>query len=386
MKTIRILTILFLIFLLSLSLLAVKIKPCSSALDPPFTLTNAPNYLITPTHDGSGQVVHPDILRFDVEGILPDNYTYIMVITPYGSNYGHPEDIEVPNILYSKDGLHWEAGPASNPIVPHLGVEPDPSIVFKDNEFYLFYAQYRITVHDEEDEPSFCSKSNIASYYVEVNEGRVYKSTNSYQYENISLNTSPWLSEVIYDPTDNKFKSWEIFINGTIFYHQSYDGLYWNTQIGTFDIPPNTGTLGHMEVERMSNGEYWCTFGARVTEHSDESRWFMKSRDGINWQGYYKHPVISPSSSGWDNDLIYKSHFIIENGTVHYWYSARNADWIWHLGYTNVTLEDKDIHTISNVITLEIVSNVNTIFTIILISPISIMVMMLILLIKKKKK
>jgi hypothetical protein len=299
-------------------------------LEPPFTLNNAPTYLMTPTHEGSGQVVHPDILYFEKKNVLPDNYSYIMAITPYAT-----EDSEVPNILYSKNGLDWEVEPALNPVVPHLGVEPDPSMVFKDNKFYLFYAQYKIGG-------------------VEVDEGRVYESADSYEYANISIDGLPWLAEVIYDPTDYKLKNWEMQNNGTIFYRQSVDGLHWLEQAGKFDLPPSPYIYlnGHMEVERMSNGEYWCVFGATNFQTSiNISRWFMKSVDGLNWQGCYKTPVISPSENGWDNSLIYKSHFIVENGVVRYWYSARNRFfYFWHLGYTNTTIENRAIWTVSNII------------------------------------
>jgi hypothetical protein len=343
-----------------------KIDPLT--LDPPFTLTNAQTYLTTPTHDESGQVVHPDILHFKQKGILPNNYTYVMAITPYASEN---EDTEVPNILYSKNGLEWEVGPAHNPVVPHLGVEPDPSIVFKDNEFYLFYGQYKITVYGKN---------------VEVDEGRVYKSANSYEYVNISLTDSPWLAEVIYDPTDHRFKSWQMQNNGTIFCYQSFDGLHWSQQVGIFDLPPSPYNYinGHMEVERMSNGEYWCTFGATNFDVSiNISRWFMKSTDGVNWQGCYKHPVISPSQNGWDNSLIYKSHFIVENGTVHYWYSARNRFYyFWHLGYTNTTIEDQAIWTVSNIVLSNSISEFNS--QNIVVSALLIIVLLLVIVRKRR--
>lgn len=85
--------------------------------------------LETPTYDGSGQAVHPSIVRF-ADGW--NGHKYWMVYTPYpdGANA-----LENPSIVVSEDGVAW-APPVglSNPIVqkPAGGnsFNSDPELVF----------------------------------------------------------------------------------------------------------------------------------------------------------------------------------------------------------------------------------------------------------------
>ena len=72
-------------------------------------LPNAARPLITPTYDGSGEAVHPDILFF------PNGWRgweYWLVITPYP---GDDTSKENPSILVSHDGITWRE-PAASPI------------------------------------------------------------------------------------------------------------------------------------------------------------------------------------------------------------------------------------------------------------------------------
>ena len=85
---------------------------------PSSTPYNVPEYLITPTYDGSGSTVHPDVVDFwTSHGIASWNgYRFWMAHTPY---YRENDKVENPSILASHDGVNWEVPPGlTNPIFP----------------------------------------------------------------------------------------------------------------------------------------------------------------------------------------------------------------------------------------------------------------------------
>jgi len=299
---------------------------------PPFTLPNAPSYLTTPTYDGSGQVVHPDILRFDVEGILPKPYKYIMGITPYP---GGNDVYENPMILFSSDGKIWEEGPAEpyNPIDPYPGSgkhNADPNLIYFNGEFW-YYWYYR--------------EIGVTSYY------KLKKSPNGYQFGDLVKAFyrkddvyQPPHAEILYDPLDKKFKTW--WFGSTIRYSESKDGLNWTPWISRpFPMPPGVSSLYHCSVIRLSNGKYWMF----QDSEQNQGKWFLDSDNGLDWNPYYDQKVLSPSSAGWDNGTIYKSDQIVENGKIKCWYSACNTSLNWHLGLTEAEVPGlpKDVYSLN---------------------------------------
>ena len=74
-------------------------------------LSNASTWQNTPTYDGSGQVVHPDIVYFPNGW---NGYRYWLVLEPYPYSQ---DSYENPSILVSNDGASWAPPPGiSNPV------------------------------------------------------------------------------------------------------------------------------------------------------------------------------------------------------------------------------------------------------------------------------
>ena len=65
-------------------------------------LANAPSPQVTPTYDGSGEAVHPDVVLF-ANGWR--GWEYWLVMTPYPSDDTGKEN---PSILVSHDGASWQ--------------------------------------------------------------------------------------------------------------------------------------------------------------------------------------------------------------------------------------------------------------------------------------
>ncbi len=100
-------------------------------------LQNAPAPLTTPTYEGSGQVVEPNVLFFPHAW---SGHHYWMIMTPYpGGNAAY----ENPSILVSEDGLSWSVPEGlTNPLdLPAEGVLADPTIVHDSatNELWAYY-------------------------------------------------------------------------------------------------------------------------------------------------------------------------------------------------------------------------------------------------------
>ena len=88
---------------------AVALGLTPPALADPFASAIVPTaHLRVPTYDGSGQTVHPDVLR-EADRLL-------LAFTPYRYTNGRYEN---PSIAISSDGMHFsEPAPGVNPLVP----------------------------------------------------------------------------------------------------------------------------------------------------------------------------------------------------------------------------------------------------------------------------
>ncbi|HOX26987.1 MAG TPA: DUF2341 domain-containing protein, partial [Candidatus Krumholzibacteria bacterium] len=98
---------------------------------------NAPAPLVTPTYDGSGQVVHPDVV------VVPggwNGYEYWMGMTPYPNSN---DDYENPSILASHDNLTWVVPPGVvNPLAPMPnGHNDDADLLLVDGRMLFYFVE-----------------------------------------------------------------------------------------------------------------------------------------------------------------------------------------------------------------------------------------------------
>ena len=292
-------------------------------------LENAPTYQTTPTYDGSGQSVHPDVIYF------PDGwhgYKYWMVMTPYPNGDASKEN---PSILVSNDGSSWEVPPGlTNPIdpTPASGHNCDPDMIYNNDTDELWV------------------------YYVEDGAGTSYlkrkKSSDGVNWSGeediFSLPDYQILSPAIVK-VGSTYHIWYVDAGSegcgasstTVKYRTSSDGVNWSSAQDVNISQPGY-VIWHLNVIYVpSKGEYWMLFAAYPSGSSCDNTvlFFAKSTDGINWTTY--NNIALNKGSGWDGVQIYRSALLYNesNNLLRVWYSAK-GDSAWHIGYTERNYTD----------------------------------------------
>ncbi|MGD7051413.1 hypothetical protein [Sutcliffiella horikoshii] len=120
------------------------ISQLSTSTTESITSTNRhyPTLLNTPTYDGSGEVVHPDVIYIE-NGFGSEKWRYWMAMTPMPNR---DERFENPSVIASHDGITWEVPTGLvNPIVPApVDIDDhnsDTDMVFYDNQLWLYYRE-----------------------------------------------------------------------------------------------------------------------------------------------------------------------------------------------------------------------------------------------------
>jgi hypothetical protein len=313
------------IAVLTLTLITTACSPSSinSVLQYSGGLSNAPSPQITPTYDGSGNVVEPSILFFPSGW---RGFHYWLVVGPYPNSDASKEN---PSILVSDDGTSWEVPPGlTNPIdLPTSGHLADSE---------LFY-----------DEAS----DRLCVYYIwEDYRGfsRILRKVSS---DGIQWSQSEDLFKVrvndVVSPTVDKigdtYYMWSInsgtagceTTNTTTEYRTSTDGAVWSAP-QLVNISQAGYVIWHIEVRYVpSKQEYWMLSAAYPAgdQCGHTVLFFNNSSDGVNWTSY-PNPALG-IGSGWDSGEIYRSTFLFDPSLnmLKVWYSARGGS-EWHMGFT----------------------------------------------------
>jgi len=300
---------------------------------------NADDYQITPTYEGSNESAHPDVLYFpdgwgnDANGNAW-KYWMAMVPLPDWSN-----SYERPSILVSNNSLTWQV-PAglTNPIdIPQGVSDADPELYYdaSSDVLWIYYIDY--------------SSSNFWLRRRNSTDGINWGSEETILTTGYPELMSPTLLEesgVLY--------MWTVNGSGgqgsrSLELRTSTDGgKSWSSPIKcSVTGGPSGYDIWHPNVNYNNElGVYWMLMTYRQDYVNHKLR-FLESTDKVNWQAYdFSDIGLDPSSSGWDNQDIYRSAGIIDetSNTYHLWYSACNGIGSWtggynafHIGYTNAT-------------------------------------------------
>jgi hypothetical protein len=282
-----------------------------------------------PTYEGSGQAIHPDILllKKPISG-----YRYWMAFTPYPNSLNIYEN---PSIVASNDGKNWEVPKGlRNPLeqAPSEGHYSDPDIfIDEDERLWLFfrwshgleeriYAKYsvdgirwseKIAVLETDSEslisPSIVFDKVYKMWYVDIR-----PEPNVIKIRTAPSPLGPWS-----DPLKCK-------VNGV----------------------PDDRNIWHLDVIKVKEGyDAFILLINKGKGLKNGELYFATSKDGIEWN-LSPFPILTPSSTGWDSFIIYRSSALLLSeieGCRHYalYYSGAKSSCgsiIWHIGYTEVKI------------------------------------------------
>lgn len=343
----------------------VCIEDVKASLESPI-LKNAELHNITPSHDESGQAMHPSVIDFKTEFEKDSwaGYRYWMAMTPYTNHNDGEED---PNLLASIDGINWVV-PAGiiNPldkVLKEKGYNADTEMIYNTdtNELYIYYRTYY---------------SNLRKL-----ELRLIKVTEEMKYSKpiilISLDD--------YNQIEDKFRSlciyresstkWHMWGNGgnvvgskklTFWYSFSDNGIDWGEfkQVLNKDNSDPFLSLGyenwHSSCKPYSHNStvYFLSYcrplffvlgfsvktKSVIFEHYKNSGLLLLAECDISSPLLLNisttRPILTKGlKRSWDGFGLYRSTFTIDryNGKIriNVWYSGEDKSRSYHIGYTS---------------------------------------------------
>jgi len=310
-------------------------KWCDDVLKTHFRLANARRYVDTPTYDGSGQVVHPDMLIFNS---LFRGKKYFLCVDPFPNSNATKEN---PSILVSSETNKKFDTRVDNDLIPNpISGTPesgwfnsDSEIMWWKNRFWLYWrcgqtANYHriLKLKTSEDLIGWTDEIKVMTY----NAG------GSCRYASPS-----------FVPENDKAYCWFLKANdGSVHLFETVTGKNLDYVQQCSLTMPARRTIWHADIAKLSNGEYWI-----LCCDTKGSLWYGISRDRVHWE-IASEKVLDKSLLGWDNKRIYRATFAVEDGKILVWYSAQSRRGRWHCGYveSNVAGLGKSItsHNIIN--------------------------------------
>lgn len=291
---------------------------------PPFSLTvafNATAPLTTPTYDGSGQAIHPDVYDAGVGNTL-HGHRYWMCMTPYpGSN----DDYENPSLLVSSDGLAWSV-PAgvTNPVVPAV-VAPDHNadgdLVVDGTDMHIFYMERT---------PGGTWRAKHTS------------STNSTTWSTpTTLFTATFGSPAVLK-VGSTWHMWHLDIvsSAYVMRHRTASaatGPWSSGTVCTLTNMPGGRSPWHMDVVLDEDGStFHCLLNTTATTGSGDRLLIMRGDSTGNlWRAGPE--LITPGLAGnFDDNLAYRGCIVLSVSDYRIWYCGQSTGGVWRTGYTTI--------------------------------------------------
>jgi hypothetical protein len=292
-------------------------------LSPPIPIDSLVPLAMT-TFDGSGQVVHPDVV------FLPHSWDggkarLAMAITPYP--YGDPRQ-ENPSLYVSDGGPSWTALSAGkNPVVaPTTGYLSDPSIAFDDgsHELRLYYRQ---VVNGE----------NVI-WLVTSADGIEW----SDRREVVRVPSDLAISPSVVRRSATEWLMWSV--NGGasgcagpdthVDLRRSADGIHWGDPARVV-LDQAGGYPWHIDVKWIGAlHEYWALYNLKIPGNcATPAVYLATSSDGVQWTTYPR-PVLQRGASTAFADIVYRSSFVytkMDDMITFYYSGARwdGAHYVW---------------------------------------------------------
>jgi hypothetical protein len=316
---------------MALALLAAALVGCEHRTTAPerTSFTSPPvvyaGRAITPeaiaTYEGSGQVVHPDVV-YTPPGIFA--HAWHLVLTPYpaaGAIY------ENPSVYASDDGVTWQVEPGTqNPVAAPKPERPgedlsDPALVFvpESRELWLYYR-------------SFTADSDLV--WLMRTSDAVHWSGPALV---LATGGGEALSPSVVHRTTGEWRMWTVSghcglgMDTHIDMRSSLDGLLWS--------PPLAVTLAGLSpwhvfvrwVESLSTWMLATNVKTRAESCLTKQLYLAFSKDGVQWTPRDTTWLVAGAdSAGLFSSVIYRSAFAEVGDSLRFWYSGAS---MWYATY-----------------------------------------------------
>jgi hypothetical protein len=268
--------------------------------------------------DNCWEQVHPDVV-YVAEGFA--GYPYWMAFTPFPHMY---DRLENPTIRASCDGIHWQKiSGIPDPLVPPPESRElhhaDTELVWNSGILHVIY----LTIHDRSRNVTFNAIS--CKDDLQWSEPHVFHEDVGAVSPTFQVCGNVWHEWFIRMKAETSFRSSELV------HREGFDlASLQHERKCNLEIPNHIPW--HVDVLKVEGGYEALIAAYPYGTDSKRTRLFhLYSEDGITFNLTSISPVITPSSFGWDNRMIYRSSFLKDpDGTYRIWYSA--ASWGCHVG------------------------------------------------------
>jgi hypothetical protein len=301
---------------------------------------NAPDPLSIPTYEGSGQLVHPDVV------IVPggwNGYEYWMGMTPYPNG---DEGYENPSVVVSNDNETWAVPPGvTNPLVPmppDMGHNEDVDMLLVGDTMVMYYNEtnYSSTKSNETSSNDTNSGGTAYTRRLTSTDGVNWTTPQTvFTVPNFCMSPT-----VIFD--GGTYYMWYLRSTGgcgapsqNVFLRSSRDGVTWSAETPV-NLAQTDRVPWHFDIQKVGSKyamlyiSYPNGWNCGVT-----SLYYAESADRINWTTDAT-AILSPDPGGWDNSDIYRASFALDGTYLRIWYSAVSGGGQWRVGYTEGDLYD----------------------------------------------
>lgn len=304
------------------------LPPYQIPTEPPY---NVPQYLTTPTEDGSGSTVHPAVLDFGPNGWR--GWRFWMAVTGYWQT---DDDYENPHILVSQDGINWQPPIGlTNPVYKVTGVvfHSDTHLAYdpETDRLWLFFRRLILGAAFElHRQQLFCASSvdgvTWPAAAAELNWTRPYGDGQVLSPAIVCRGPGDWWLFGLYHSTREL----------VIYRATSPDGA-WTGPTWVPGGPIADGKAWHLDV--IDDGGTFraiIDIGPKYLNFPD-GLVAGSSRDGLNWSWSPTHLMDVSAEPAWDSGELYRTTFTPHEDGARFrvWYSANGPD-SWRTGYTEL--------------------------------------------------
>jgi hypothetical protein len=301
---------------------------------------DVPLQLDTPTYEGSGETVEPDVLHFDQPW---HGFEYWMAVNPYPHGNDYHENA---SILVSHDGYAWQVPPGGhNPVVPMPGgplhvtynSDPDLSYLRQQDKLVLVWrgvspTQNLLFAQTSSDGVTW---SDRATTLAVPNHQLISPAIVMVPGRRAKLFTVDAGTNGCTAPTTRVvLRRW----SGDLHESDALTGGRWTAPVETDLVAPVGWTLWHLDVIWVEElGEYWAVFPAHQAWEScaNSDLFIARSRNGLTWE-VLPGPVLTRTTAGFANATLYRASLLYDPAAAGFriWYSGRSTGGEWHTGHT----------------------------------------------------